>query len=42
MSITQGAPSAEELRRLATDHLWLHFTNMHGHEPPIIVRGDGC
>src|SRR6185437_1536829 len=33
---------AAELRRLANDHLWLHFTNMAGHEPPIIVRGDGC
>jgi adenosylmethionine-8-amino-7-oxononanoate aminotransferase len=42
MSITQGAASAEELRRLANDHLWLHFTNMRGQEPPIIVRGDGC
>jgi len=42
MSITQGATSADELRRLANDHLWLHFTNMHGAEPPIIVRGDGC
>jgi adenosylmethionine-8-amino-7-oxononanoate aminotransferase len=42
MSITQGAASAEELQRLANDHLWLHFTNMRGHEPPIIVRGDGC
>jgi adenosylmethionine-8-amino-7-oxononanoate aminotransferase len=42
MSITQGATSAEELRRLAGDHLWLHFTNMSGSEPPIIVRGDGC
>jgi adenosylmethionine-8-amino-7-oxononanoate aminotransferase len=42
MSITQGAASAEELQRLAKDHLWLHFTNMGGVEPPIIVRGDGC
>ena len=42
MSITQGATSAEELRQLAGDHLWLHFTNMSGAEPPIIVRGDGC
>ena len=42
MSITQGATTAEDLRRLASDHLWLHFTNMRGHEPPIIVRGDGC
>jgi adenosylmethionine-8-amino-7-oxononanoate aminotransferase len=43
MSITQGATSAEELQRLASDHLWLHFTKMgDGPEPPIIVRGDGC
>jgi adenosylmethionine-8-amino-7-oxononanoate aminotransferase len=42
MSITQGATSADDLRRLANDHLWLHFTNMGGPEPPIIVRGDGC
>jgi adenosylmethionine-8-amino-7-oxononanoate aminotransferase len=41
MSLTQSA-AAEELQRLANDHLWLHFTNMRGHEPPIIVRGDGC
>jgi adenosylmethionine-8-amino-7-oxononanoate aminotransferase len=42
MSITQSATSADELRRLANDHLWLHFTTMGGPEPPIIVRGDGC
>jgi adenosylmethionine-8-amino-7-oxononanoate aminotransferase len=43
MSITQGATSADELRRLANDHLWLHFTKMSGaQEAPIIVRGDGC
>jgi adenosylmethionine-8-amino-7-oxononanoate aminotransferase len=43
MSITQGALSADELGRLAHDHLWLHFTKMgDGHETPIIVRGDGC
>jgi adenosylmethionine-8-amino-7-oxononanoate aminotransferase len=43
MSITQSARSADELRSLANDHLWLHFTSMgDGHEPPIIVRGDGC
>jgi adenosylmethionine-8-amino-7-oxononanoate aminotransferase len=42
MSITQTATSADGLRRLANEHLWLHFTNMGGHEPPIIVRGDGC
>ena len=33
---------ATDLRRLAGDHLWLHFTRMGGHAPPIIVRGDGC
>ena len=43
MSITQGATSADELRRLADEHLWLHFTKMGaGQEAPIIVRGDGC
>ncbi|HEX4324567.1 MAG TPA: aspartate aminotransferase family protein [Gaiellaceae bacterium] len=43
MSITQGATSAAELRRLADEHLWLHFTKMGGdQEAPIIVRGDGC
>ena len=31
-----------DLRSAARDHLWLHFTRMGGHEPPIIVRGDGC
>ncbi|MGH2972089.1 MAG: aspartate aminotransferase family protein [Gaiellaceae bacterium] len=33
---------ALDLREAARDHLWLHFTRMGGHEPPIIVRGDGC
>ena len=33
---------AAELRELASDHLWLHFTRMGQHDPPIIVRGDGC
>jgi adenosylmethionine-8-amino-7-oxononanoate aminotransferase len=42
MSITQSATSAGDLRRLANDHLWLHFTRMGGYDPPIIVRGDGC
>ena len=43
MSITQSATSADDLRRLANDHLWLHFTNMGGGQAaPIIVRGDGC
>jgi adenosylmethionine-8-amino-7-oxononanoate aminotransferase len=32
----------DDLQRLAADHLWLHFTRMGGHQPPIIVRGDGC
>src|SRR5438105_349609 len=36
------ALGVEELRRAARDHLWLHFTRMAGHQPPIIVRGDGC
>ncbi len=31
-----------DLRQLANDHLWLHFTRMGGHKPPIIVSGDGC
>jgi adenosylmethionine-8-amino-7-oxononanoate aminotransferase len=34
--------AATDLRRLAGDHLWLHFTQMGGQAPPIIVRGDGC
>jgi adenosylmethionine-8-amino-7-oxononanoate aminotransferase len=34
--------SIEELQQAARDHLWLHFTRMGGHEPPIIVRGEGC
>jgi len=34
--------SIEELQQAARDHLWLHFTRMAGHEPPIIVRGEGC
>jgi adenosylmethionine-8-amino-7-oxononanoate aminotransferase len=42
MSITQNATSADDLRRLASEHLWLHFTNMSAQMPPIIVRGDGC
>jgi adenosylmethionine-8-amino-7-oxononanoate aminotransferase len=31
-----------DLRGLARDHLWLHFTRMGGYETPIIVRGEGC
>ena len=45
MSITESATSAGELRRLANDHLWLHFTRMAGYrdsDVPVIVRGDGC
>src|SRR4051794_1584890 len=34
--------TAVDLPQAARDHLWLHFTRMHGHEPPIIVRGEGC
>ncbi|HZD87676.1 MAG TPA: aminotransferase class III-fold pyridoxal phosphate-dependent enzyme, partial [Gaiellaceae bacterium] len=42
MTSAQSATGSGELRQLAADHLWLHFTRMGGHEPPIIVRGDGC
>jgi adenosylmethionine-8-amino-7-oxononanoate aminotransferase len=42
MSTTSTAMSTEQLQQAARDHLWLHFTRMGGHEPPIIVRGDGC
>jgi adenosylmethionine-8-amino-7-oxononanoate aminotransferase len=31
-----------DLRTAAREHLWLHFTRMHGYEPPVIVRGEGC
>jgi adenosylmethionine-8-amino-7-oxononanoate aminotransferase len=36
-----------DLRQLAQDHLWLHFTRMAEagggrYEAPIIVRGEGC
>jgi adenosylmethionine-8-amino-7-oxononanoate aminotransferase len=34
--------SIEQLQQAARDHLWLHFTRMGGHEPPIIMRGEGC
>jgi adenosylmethionine-8-amino-7-oxononanoate aminotransferase len=34
--------SIDDLQRAARDHLWLHFTYMGSHEPPIIVRGEGC
>jgi adenosylmethionine-8-amino-7-oxononanoate aminotransferase len=30
------------VRQPAGEHLWLHFTRMHGYEPPVIVRGEGC
>ena len=42
MSSTSTAMSMEQLQQAARDHLWLHFTRMGGHEPPIIVRGEGC
>ena len=31
-----------DFRTAARDHLWLHFTRMHGYEPPVIVRGEHC
>jgi adenosylmethionine-8-amino-7-oxononanoate aminotransferase len=34
--------AVNDLRAAARDHLWLHFTRMHGYEPPVIVRGEGC
>jgi adenosylmethionine-8-amino-7-oxononanoate aminotransferase len=34
--------SATDLRQAARDHLWLHFTRMHGYDAPVIVRGEGC
>jgi adenosylmethionine-8-amino-7-oxononanoate aminotransferase len=34
--------SVEQLEQAGRDHLWLHFTSMKGHTPPIIVRGEGC
>jgi adenosylmethionine-8-amino-7-oxononanoate aminotransferase len=42
MTTFETARGIEELQRAARDHLWLHFTRMGDHEPPIIVRGDGC
>jgi adenosylmethionine-8-amino-7-oxononanoate aminotransferase len=42
MTTFETKTAMEDLRRAAHDHLWLHFTNMSGPEPPIIVRGDGC
>jgi adenosylmethionine-8-amino-7-oxononanoate aminotransferase len=42
MSTTSTAMSIEQLQQAARDHLWLHFTRMGGHEPPIIMRGEGC
>src|SRR3954464_5068066 len=41
--LEQEQPAAvTDLRALARDHLWLHFTRMHGYEPPVLVRGEGC
>jgi adenosylmethionine-8-amino-7-oxononanoate aminotransferase len=42
VSAPTTSESIDDLQRAARDHLWLHFTRMGGHEPPIIVRGDGC
>jgi adenosylmethionine-8-amino-7-oxononanoate aminotransferase len=38
----EQAAAVTDLRALARDHLWLHFTRMHDYEPPVIVRGEGC
>ena len=42
MSTPTTGMSTKELQKAARDHLWLHFTRMAGHDPPIIVRGEGC
>jgi len=42
VSTPTTAMSVEQLQQAARDHLWLHFTRMGGHTPPIIVRGEGC
>ncbi len=45
MTATGAQIDVAELRRLARDHLWLHFTRMGVYADdgvPIIVRGDGC
>ena len=34
----EEAAAVTDLRALARDHLWLHFTRMHGYEPPVIER----
>jgi adenosylmethionine-8-amino-7-oxononanoate aminotransferase len=43
--VTTTAEVSVDLRKLAKEHLWLHFTRMGGYattEVPVIVRGDGC
>jgi adenosylmethionine-8-amino-7-oxononanoate aminotransferase len=42
MTGTAESESKLDLRQAARDHLWLHFTRMHGYETPVIVRGEGC
>ena len=42
MTTFESRHTRDELQRKAADHLWLHFTRMGGHTPPLIVRGDGC
>jgi adenosylmethionine-8-amino-7-oxononanoate aminotransferase len=45
MATTKAPTRADELQRLAHEHLWLHFTRMGAYremDVPIIVRGDGC
>jgi len=44
-TLTTSGRTAGELRDMARDHLWLHFSRMgefSEHELPIIVRGEGC
>jgi adenosylmethionine-8-amino-7-oxononanoate aminotransferase len=45
MTATRSSTRADELQRLAHEHLWLHFTRMGAYrdsDVPIIVRGEGC
>src|SRR5262249_57704437 len=33
------AMTAIDFRAAARDHLWLHFTRMHGYDPPVLFPG---
>jgi adenosylmethionine-8-amino-7-oxononanoate aminotransferase len=43
MSVTEDTTLATDLRGLAQQHLWMHYTRLADSASiPIIVRGDGC